>query len=118
MNVRLATITEESRGEFEAEALPKADGRAPQQLAPIARRIARKYESVGLQKNHAEAFKERAVWTTPAEHGMAILNITISCECWSTHAQHRRAPRIPQLTNVKTRVACTSTWQTPPQQCC
>ncbi|MGO1393401.1 DUF222 domain-containing protein, partial [Agrococcus casei] len=73
-----STITEENRGEFEAEALPKADGRTPQQLSPIARRIARKYESVGLQKNHAEAFKERAVWTTPGEHGMATLNITTS----------------------------------------
>ncbi|MGO1875133.1 hypothetical protein, partial [Agrococcus casei] len=67
-----STITDESRGEFEAEALPKADGRTAQQLSPIARRIARKYESAGLQKNHAEAFKERAVWTTPAEHGMEI----------------------------------------------
>ncbi|MGO3845869.1 DUF222 domain-containing protein [Agrococcus casei] len=73
-----STITEESRGEFEAEALPKADGRTPQQLAPVARRIARKYESVSMQKNHADAFKERAVWVTPSEHGMATLNITTS----------------------------------------
>ncbi|MGO1392100.1 DUF222 domain-containing protein [Agrococcus casei] len=72
------TITVESRGAFEAEALPKAAGRTPQQLAPIARRLARKFECASLQKNHAEAFKERAVWVTPAEHGMATLNITTS----------------------------------------
>lgn len=71
------TITPESRGEFEAQVLPKAAGRTPQQLAPIARRAARAFESVTLQKNHAEAFTERGVWVTPEDHGMATLSISI-----------------------------------------
>lgn len=57
--------------------LPKAAGRTPQQLAPIARRAARAFESVTLQKNHAEAFTERGVWVTPEDHGMATLSISI-----------------------------------------
>ena len=72
------TITEEHRHEFEQQVLPKAAERTPQQLAPVARRIARQYESVGLHKNHAEAFKERGVWVTPEEHGMAVFSFSTS----------------------------------------
>lgn len=72
------TIAEEHRHEFEQQVLAKAAERTPQQLAPVARRIARQYEPVGLQKNHAEAFKERGVWITPEEHGMAVLSVSTS----------------------------------------
>lgn len=72
------TLEDDQRGEFESRTLPKAAGRTPQQLAPIARRVARQFESITLQKNHAEAFRERGVWITLEDHGMATLSISNS----------------------------------------
>lgn len=72
------TVEEEYRCEFEERMLERADGRTPQQLAPIGRRIARQYERVSLKARHEEAFGNRGVWITPADHGMATVSISTS----------------------------------------
>lgn len=62
--------------EYEAAVLPVAERETVGRLRPVARRLADRWHPVALDERHRQARRERRVWMSDREDGMAELGLT------------------------------------------
>ena len=81
-------LDDDSRAEFESIVLPRAEVMTVGQLRSLAKAVAERIDPVPLTARQEEAMRERGVWVSPLEDGMAELRLI--APAFAVYAIHDR----------------------------